>query len=231
MNEYSRIEDEIYSLNSFTRLKFHSKITEIKDGKSRSFYNEYKTNNRNEGSVLIKRKFEYYLTLDYSYKGERDSVLLLPEQMYEIIDKFQYIKNTWFNSKSNFNIFGLVNENLVVIDSRETIIIRCCADKILKLDPAIFKSDNGDKPALTICIGDTTFPIMIQPERFIGMLYILSNLDMANFANTSLSLASMRKEPCNRISFADEDIEESKPTNSDKSGRDFKFKQQNNLII
>lgn len=230
MNEYSRIEDEIYSLNGFTHLKFHSKITTNQDGKSRSFYNEFKTNNHKEGSVLIKRKMEFFLTLDYSYKGEKNSVLILPDIMYELIDKFQYIRNTWFNPKNNYRIFGLVNERLVVIDSRETIVIRCPLDKVIKLDPVVYKGDNGDKPALSICIGDTTFPILIQPEKFIGMVYILSTFDMANFANTSLSLASMRKEPCNRVSFAEEEIEETKPTATGKAGRDFKFKQDSKLI-
>ena len=43
MNEFSRIEDELYSLNSYVHLKFHSKITEFQEGMAKSYYNEYKT--------------------------------------------------------------------------------------------------------------------------------------------------------------------------------------------
>ena len=63
MNEFSRIEDELYSLNSYVHLKFHSKITEFQEGMVKSYYNEYKTVNRNAGSVVIKRKLKYYLTI------------------------------------------------------------------------------------------------------------------------------------------------------------------------
>lgn len=231
-NDFYRISDNVYSLNGFTHLMFHSKITDIDaiNGKTKSYYNEYKTKNTKVGSVLIKRKLEYFFTLEYSYKGDKNSAMIIADQMYEVIDKFQYIRNTWFNPKNSYKVFGLVNEHLVVIDSRESIIIRCLCDKYIRLDPAIYKSDNGDKPALNLYIGDSTFPILIQSEKFIGMVYILSTMDMANFANTSLSLATLRTEPHNRVSFQGEETVVNKPTDIGKAGRDFKCRQNNNLI-
>lgn len=231
MNEFSRIEDELYSLNSYVHLKFHSKITEFQEGMVKSYYNEYKTVNRNVGSVVIKRKLKYYLTLEYNCKGEeRESAMIIPEQMYEVLDKFQYIRNTWFNLKNSYNIFGLVNERLVVLDQREAIIIQCIGDKVIKFSPTIFRSDNGDKPALTIRIGNTMTPVLIQPEKFIGMTYLLSTFDMLNFANTSLTLASLRTQPENRVSFVDGQSTSSDPPSTGKTGRDFKCRQSSNII-
>ena len=228
MNEFSRIEDELYSLSSYVHLKFHSKITEYTEGVAKSYYNEYKTSTRNVGSVVIKRKLKYYLTLEYNCKNEeRESVMIVPEQMYELLDKLLYIKNTWFNLKNNYNIFGLVNDRLVVLNQRETIFIRCIGDRFIKFDPAIFRSDNGDKPALTVKINKSMIPTLIQPEKLIGMTYLLSTFDMLNFANTSLTLASLRTQPENRVSFVDGEMDDPIITTTGKAGRDFKCNQSN----
>lgn len=230
MNEFSRIEDILYSLTNYTHLKFQTKVTEYIDNRVKSNYNEYKTSTRNYGSVVIKRKLNFYLTLENTNKENRQSIIILPEQMYEVLDKFNYIRETWFNPRNNLGIFGLVNEKLVVINQRATVIIQCIGDKFLKIDPTVYKSENGDKMALTMYIGDTSNPILIFPEKFIGMTYLLSTFDMLNFANTTFSLASLRTSPVNRVSFVDGESEDNKLTTPGKVGRDFKFKQDSNII-
>lgn len=115
-NDFYRISDNVYSLNGFTHLMFHSKITDIDaiNGKTKSYYNEYKTKNTKVGSVLIKRKLEYFFTLEYSYKGDKNSAMIIADQMYEVIDKFQYIRNTWFNPKNSYKVFGLLMSILLL---------------------------------------------------------------------------------------------------------------------
>jgi hypothetical protein len=230
MNEFSRVEDILYSLNSYTHLKFHTKITEYIDGRTKSSHNEYKTSTRNTGSIVIKRKLNFYLTLDYSKDNNKNSVLFLPEQMPDIIEKFNYIKNNWFNPATNYNIFGLINGKLSVINQSEKVIVQCVCDKFLRIDPAVFITDTESKLAVTLYIGDLLYPITILSEKFSAMTYLLSTLDMLNYANTSLSITSLRTSPINRISFVDGESEESIMTKSGKVGRDFKFKQDQNII-
>ena len=151
--------------------------------------------------------------------------------MYEVIDKFNYIRTKWFNRDNNRSIFGLIHNELVIIDQREMVIISCVADKFLRIFPAVYKTDNGEQIlALTLYIGDSN-PITIFPEKFIAMTYLLSTLDMLNYANMAFSTASLRVEPINRVSFVEDKSDSFEPPTTSKIGREFKFKQDANNII
>lgn len=226
MNEYSRISDELYSLNANSRLVFHSSVTWVDDYGTKSHYNEYKTSNRNDASVVIKRKISYFLTFEYSLKGgDKASVMIYPDQMFEVLEKFNYIKNTWFNKSNNYNIFGLMGDKLVVLNSMEKIKIHCPSDKILQLEPTIKRDENGDRIAALMYIVNSTYPIILTPEKFDGLLYILSTLDMATYANTTLSMVALREHPSNRTDFSSGNIDPTQNTSVGKSGRDFKYRQ------
>lgn len=229
MNEYNRIVDELYQLSPNARLLFNSSIGWFDEYNNlKSHYNEYKTNNRSEGSVVIKRKISYFLSFEYSVKGggERTSVMIYPEHMFEILDKFNYIRNYWFNPANNGRTFGMVNDKLVVLNEMENIKIHFPQDKVLLLEPTVKRDELGDRPACIMYIVSRACPVLITAEKFNGLLYTMSTLDMSTYANTALSMVALREGPLNRVDFSSSNFETTQPPTTGKAGRDFKFKQR-----
>lgn len=229
MNEYSRISDEIYSLSTNTRLLFNTSVTWFdENNKPRSHYNEYKTNNRPEGSVVIKRKLNYFLTLEYTIKGgEKVSVMMYPEHVYCFLENLNYIRNNWFTNI--MNTYGIINDSLVVLDSTQQINIKFPMDKIIRIEPTVKKDENGDTMAVTIYVNSINNPVILTKGKINGMIHVLTTLDMATYANTALSMVTLRSGGANRTDFSSNSVS-NEPINTvsssgSKNGRDFKYKQ------
>lgn len=229
MNEYSRIDDEVYSINGYTKLICHTTLTRIIDNNPKSFYAEYKTNSRKECSVVIKRKIEYFLTLEYSYQGLKESVMLVPSIMYEVVEKINYIINVWFDP-NNREAFGFLNDQMIITNQTIHCDIYCPQDKKIRIAPYIIQTENiKSKPAVVLYLGDTSFPIIMTKDKLLGLLWTLTNTNWLNFANTSLSFIGKPDGAYNRVDFSEErNTTENNFVNNDTIGRprDFKFKQK-----
>ena len=227
MNEYSRIDDEVYSFNNYSRVICHTTVTKWTENGADSFYREYKTSGRKECSVVIKRKIDYFLTLEYNYQGQKDSVMIFADMMYELVEKLSYIKNAWFDI-SNQNVFGVVNNRLVVVNSLETVIISCPHDKILRFCPCVNQKNDRDYPAVVMYIGDLSFPIVLAKEKISGLLWTLTNTNWLNFANTSLSFIGKPDGAYNRVDFSSNNENQLPEEFNDATGkkRDFKCRSK-----
>ena len=229
MNEFSRVDDDIYVISQHCKLVFHSSITWVDDyGKSRSNHNEYRISNRSESSVVVKRKLSYFLTIDYTdkTKGLSSSLMIYPDHMFELLDKMNLIRNTWLNPMNNGNTFGIVGDKLVVLNQTEHISLHCPADKVLRFVPTIRRDPGGDTIAVMMYIVNVDCSVLLTPRKFSGLLYVLSTLDMTTYANLSLTMATLRDKPYNRTDFTSEEAQMPKPSSTGKTGRDFQFRQK-----
>jgi hypothetical protein len=217
--------DEIYTLNSVAKLKFNLTTYRESNEFNKSFYREYKTSNKKEGSVMISRRLDYFLSLEYNYKGDKNSVMIYPDHMLRLIERFTYINNNWLGTTHN-TVFGIVNSHLSVISQCESIIIPFPCEKILRIDPVVDKREDGrEYPGLIMYIGDSNYPIELNSDKFSGLLYCIARLDMCTYANImASSVMCMGEQPRNRVSFDSEESMVDQSTSTGKSGRDFKFK-------
>lgn len=201
INDYSRIDDELYSFYDKIKLTFHTSMVMHRtfNGTKQvnSNYNEYKTSNAPIGSVVIKRKLNYYISVDLSNDGHKAGVCIFPEKMFEVIDRLNYIKNCWFNKITNGNIYGFVNNRLTVI-SNENIVIRFPQDKVMKIEPCV----TNDEIGVNLYV-DCNEPVFMPESKFLGFIYILSTIDMPNYANTAFSMATLLQAEYNRVDFTE----------------------------
>lgn len=200
INDYLRIDDEVYTINLNLKLICHTSVTKHDNNMMKSFYNEYKTSNKKYGSVVVKRRIENFLTLESCIQGQKNSVMITMNMMFDVIEKLTRIKTYWFDIENQY-VFGFVGGEMVIVNNLEHIIILCPQDKFIRIDPIVNNKNGKNSPAVLISVNDTSNPIIVTEDRINGLLWVLSTTDWMNFSNTSLLSISMNTESCNRTDF------------------------------
>ena len=198
-SDYCYMNDMIYQLSDEVKLMFHTVASFNNGARTYSNYNEYKLNNKTEGSTMIKRVLSYYLF----FEDRRDSIEkinIFPEHMFELLRYFEHIRLNWIES-DNCGIYGFMDNALVIINHDEYIFMRLPLDKAIKITPGVMKTDMRDMKCIDLYLNSSN-PIQITYETFLGMYYILQHFDMLNYANTSLSFMMLMDNPVNRTDFS-----------------------------
>lgn len=200
LSDYRKVVDEIYQITLSLKLCFNCSIMIKTENNNISSYNEYKTSINNNGSVMIKRKMNYFLSLESKNNGY---VLIYPELVSEVISKLKFIKYKWLDEENNYETYSKVNNgSSTILTALNTyIIVKCPLDRAIRFSPGIETRNNIMRPALDLMIsGDDTI-IQIPKERVNGWLHLIENLDMATYANTTFSMVNLIQTPTNRTDF------------------------------
>lgn len=206
LNEYNKIDDEIYNINDKIKIIFHTQLCwnkQYPDGHKQTFsnYNEYKTNNNDIGSVVIKRKLNYFITIECIIGDNRTNLFLQHDRMNELIDDLNIVRTYWLNKSANGNIFSYLNGKLTVISQRDFIIMKFPADKVLKIEPCVIHKEIGDDIGVRMYI-DSNESVIVNTDKINGLYHLLSTIDMANYANTSFTMSILLNQVYNRTDFS-----------------------------
>lgn len=194
------MNDNIYTLTEDVKLIFHTTASFNNGSKTFYNYNEYKVNNRQDSNTMIKRNLSYYLFLEDRRGDELNKLAIHPENMFELMYHFEYIKNNWVDL-DRLNIYSVINNSLAIVNYDEGIYMRLPFDKVIRFAPGIIKTDMGDIKCIDMYL-NTTEPIHVSHNIFLGMYYTIKNLDMLSYANSSLSFMMLMNAPLNRTDFS-----------------------------
>lgn len=198
-SDYSHINDIVYTLTDEVKLMFHTVVSfNSNNGKSYSNYNEYKTNNSPKSNTMIKRNLSYYLFFE-DRRDRTEKVSIFPENMFYFLDRLEYIKRNWIDN--DIGLYAMMDNTLSVTNLDEYVFMRLPMDKAIKIAPGILKTELGDVKCLDLYL-NTNSPVQITHDTLLGMYYVLKNLDMLNYANTTISFAMLMNMPMNRTDFS-----------------------------
>lgn len=199
-SDYNHINDMVYDISGEVKLMFHTVISyTASNGKSYSNYNEYKTGNSSKSHTMIKRNLSYYLFFE-DRRDKLEKICIYPENMFALLDRFEHIKRNWIDN-DGIGIYAMMDSSLAILNPDEFIFMKLPMDKAIKIAPGILKTELGDIKCIDLYL-NTNIPIQIVHEKFLGMYYVLKNLDMLNYANTTISFAMLMNTPVNRTDFS-----------------------------
>lgn len=198
-SDYCYMNDIIYQLTDEVKLMFHTVASYNNGMRTFSNYNEYKLNNKSEGSTMIKRVLSYYLFFE-DRRNKLEKINIFPEHMFELLGYFEYIRLNWIEN-DNRGIYGFMDNSLAIVNYDEYIYMRLPLDKVIKFMPGVMKTEMGDIKCLDLYLNSND-PVQITHNIFLGMYYVLKNFDMLNYANTSLSFMMLMNTPMNRTDFS-----------------------------
>jgi DNA primase large subunit len=147
---------------------------------------------------MIKRNLSYYLCFE-DRRDKVEKLCIYPEHMFELLKRFEYIKNNWI--ENDLGIYAFMDSSLIVSNYDEFIMMRLPMDKIIKITPGVLKTDIGDIKCIDFYFNSAE-PVHVTHNTFLGMYYVLLNFDMLNYANTSLSFMMLMNNPINRTDFS-----------------------------
>lgn len=198
-SDYSHLNDNIYSVSEDVKLIFHTVVSTNSGTKVYSKYNEYKINNNQKCSTMIKRELSYYIFFDDRRKNKMEKIVIFPENMFGLLERFEHVKHHWIDN--DIGVYAMMDSTLVVVNLDDYIIMKLPMDKAIKICPGVMKTDLGDIKCIDLYL-NSNIPLQISHSTFLGMYYVLKNLDMLNYANTSISFAMLMGTPMNRTDLS-----------------------------
>lgn len=177
-NTYDKITDEMLYVGSHLRLNFTVRLSKVNNDVRYPMHKEYLVNSKtiNSGALIsIKRSFEYFIELIYKDNNRYISLKIVPENILYVLDELQRA-SLWFR---NNDLFGVVNNNLVLLGTVEPITISFFNTKQLILEPIVYRTEfNQSQEARLRMIFDEGVYTDICIDKLMGMLYLLSKINM-----------------------------------------------------
>lgn len=198
-SDYMYMNDIIYTINEDIKVVFHTIASFCNNNKTYSNCTEFKLNNNQTCNTMIRRNISYYIYIDDRRSGKSEKICIYPEHMFTLLDIFQQAKQAWFGVGTN-HIYAYLDSRLTII-SDESLFIKLPLDKVIRIAPGVMKKESGDCPCVDLYL-NTPEIVQISIDTFNGLFYVLSTLDMLNYANTSLTFMMLRNEPVNRIDYS-----------------------------
>lgn len=209
-NHYDKISDDLYFLGMNTVLRFNvtlSKKTE--DGKKYSFHHEYiyDSNKYIDYNQLgtIRRQFDFFLTIENLKKnqdGIKEYIMIRVQDIIYIQDCFNEA-SMWFRDKKYRNLFASKDNKIIMLGKVDPIIIGGLPmDKYMTLEPIVINYENNiSLTGVRLTLSSSSNYVDIPVDRFMGLLYLINNINMYESAQLLLNYMQRPEYGTNSYSF------------------------------
>lgn len=182
LNSYEKISDDLCHLGYGFKLKFNVILGNKSQNNTKiPFHNEYKYSSNkyvNQNNLItIKRKFDYYLSIESSYNDVNTFIMIRQQDM--IYFKMNLHKvYTWFMSSEYNNMYAFDKGKLVLARKVEPVYIKgLCSDNFIIIEPTVLTYNSIDIEGITFILSDiTSFNMTI--DKFMELYYIIDNFNM-----------------------------------------------------
>ena len=183
MAVYNHISDKVYSAGNGLTVNLHVYLNKTFNDRTTSFYNEYAyySSQFHDEAITIKRDYTYNISFDINIDDKKESVTV---RIQDMINLENAINNAaeWYGGKIK-NLYVTNNGKLMLHNKQEPIIIsNLSGDRYIKFEPSVYCKDDIYKPGLRVYINEVYTDILL--EKFMGLLYIMSKIDIYNCAMT-----------------------------------------------
>lgn len=179
--KYDKISDDLMYLGKGALVKFNVALAyKDRNGCRRSYHNEYqyeskKYNNVTSDLRTIRRKFDYYISIDIN--GDFDSsIMICPKDMIILRSTINNVAK-WFTGGK---VFGQDKQgNIHIVKEPNKMYIRNLNNKYIAFAPAVARYDNGtQKEAARLFINSDEVFVDVNIDTFMEFAYLMSSIDM-----------------------------------------------------
>lgn len=210
---YEKISDDLFMFGNNLILRFNVQLAKKNmDGGRQCYQSEYQypseKYNDVRSLVTVRRSFDYYLSIENIKKSEdfeRTYIPIYTQDFIQFRDKIiESIK--WFQDEKYKNIFAKDGEKIVLIENVEPIIYSSLVSNTsIKIEPIPFLNKcNEYKLGVRISFNTIDIYSEIEIDRYMGLVYIISSLNMYQSAQIILNYM----QPCvdtHRVSMSSDD--------------------------
>lgn len=184
--DYNKITDELMQICPGTSIQMNLLLykKEMK-GDKKSFHTEYVVENNYQYGVIMKRKYNFYLSINNFQT--RAYVMITPNDIILIRMKLNLIQR-WFE---NSTFKRVNNEVLTIPRKKDPINIELYNEhKWLQFEPVIIEKEEGtkiiQKEGVTMNMYNQVL-VNLDSDRFFGMKYLFDTIDMFTLASNMMN--------------------------------------------
>lgn len=202
---YEKLVDELYYLGSNFIMKFNVILNKKnEDGTRRNYHSEYSYNSNKYSNVntlyTMKRSFNYYISIEYMGK-ENDTFIQIRVQDIMKVNYALEQAYKWFNHDSD--IFMIDNDKLSIVTKVEPINIgRLSGDMGIVIEPIVINYEDMYYEGVRIYLNRTDNYVDMTIDKFSGLVYLLSNINMYQSAQLLLNYNGRLDYGENLINFS-----------------------------
>lgn len=189
-NMYNKISDDLCYLGNNSTVKFNISLSHMnKDNNRTCFHSEYMYNTNGENLITIKRKFQYFISIEiFNEEYNKEYVIIGINDILKLRMGLSKVYE-WFNDKQYDNLFGKKNGKLIMLKRVEPIIIDDLPqNKSIIFEPTIIEySDTENSLGVRICICNDNFSTEINLNNLLGFMYQINSINMYECALSMLN--------------------------------------------
>lgn len=181
---YDKLTDVIYDIGFKTVLELVVSLSRKNETTldRYHFHREFKYPTKYSDTMYsMKRSFDYYLNIRRTDSHDNLGIMIRVQDMYLVINKLKDALN-WFET----GIYGMrKNKELYIKVKQNSILIpELAAGKYIQLDPVVITYENTGVQiqGIRMTLGNPDIYTDVSIDRFYGLYYILSNLDLFGVA-------------------------------------------------
>lgn len=182
LNSYEKISDDLCHLGYGFKLKFNVILGNKSQNNTKiPFHNEYKYSSNkyiNQNNLItIKRKFDYYLSIESSYNDVNTFIMIRQQDMIHLKMNLHKVY-TWFTLPEYNDMYAFDKGKLVLARKVNPVYIKgLCSDNFIIIEPTILTYNSIDIEGITFILSDiTSFNMTI--DKFMELYYIIDNFNM-----------------------------------------------------
>lgn len=188
-----KISDDMYALGPNVVLRFNVHLARTTNNNRYHFHKEFEYSSKANGFeslVTIKRTFDFYLSLENCQKDSNGNKVFIRIGPAEYINFKTALETaiSWFRDEYYETLFVYDSGKLIMTQPiPEYIVSNLPMNKYIKFEPVIIDKGlaNADKePGIRIELSDDSSYVDITLDKFMGLYYLVSNLNMYQAAIT-----------------------------------------------
>lgn len=180
--DYDKITDTVYELGQKMVLEMVVSLSRKNDttGDRYHYHKEFRYDSKysSRKMVSIKRLFDYYLQL-VKIDTPMSGIMIRVQDMYLVLAKLKEALK-WFETAGVFGVKSGTRDLYIKTSQPPIIIPELTQGKYIQLDPVVivYESTGMQTQGIRVTLGNMSIFSDVPMDRFYGLVYIMSNLDI-----------------------------------------------------
>lgn len=189
--DYDKITDIIYELGQKMVLEMVVSLSRKNEitGDRYHYHREFRYDSKysKDKMISIKRSFDYYLQLN-KIDVPMSGIMIRVQDMYLVLAKLNEALK-WFETAGIFGVKSGSRDLYIKVSQQSIIIPELIQGKYIQLDPIVIVYENTgmQTQGIRITLGDPSIFSDVPMNKFYGLVYIMSNLDMYGCAQNMVN--------------------------------------------
>lgn len=208
--EYVKMSDDIFAIDRFNMIRFNLNLLKYDEkGQEYSYYTEYMYNRFDNTNILIRRKFDYYMSIESVYNHNKEFVMITPDTFM----LFKYSLDEvlrWFRDEKYKDLFFINKENQLKIRNPlpqyEIVDLPPRSKRIIWRPTVINENTYNSEIGVSLEYGNIICNMPIQ--RFMGLYYTIYNFNMLLSAQMMMAYIGRPYYGYNMVDLTNKEQEE-----------------------